>query len=124
MENKDDFGVKNGLKAQPSGVVVPRAIAERMATDAGQYDHEHAVVNDNVQLWQQPNARLRLTVGDLRTVRALLNGGGDERAAFDAWFCKRHSYVSETDTTQLSAAFEPFKAWQARAAMHRKDDMP
>jgi hypothetical protein len=59
-------------------VKVPRAIAERMAIDAAQYEHEHAVVNDNVQLWQQPRARLTLTVGDLRTVRALL--GGDQPA--------------------------------------------
>ena len=65
-------------QAQPQsyGVIVPRAIAERMAIDAAQYEHEHAVVNDNVQLWQQPRARLTLTVGDLRTVRALL--GGDQ----------------------------------------------
>ena len=55
-------------------VIVPRAIAERMAIDAAQYEHEHAVVHDNVQLWQQPGARLTLTVGDLRTVRALLGG--------------------------------------------------
>ena len=62
--------------AQPQSddVIVPRAIAERMAIDAAQYEHEHAVVNDNVQLWQQPSARLTLTVGDLRTVRALLGG--------------------------------------------------
>ena len=59
---------------QNNGVIVPRAIAERMAIDAAQYEHEHAVVNDNVQLWQQPGARLTLTVGDLRTVRALLGG--------------------------------------------------
>ena len=59
---------------QNNGVIVPRAIAERMAIDAAQYDHEHAVVNDNVQLWQQPSARLTLTVGDLRTVRALMGG--------------------------------------------------
>ena len=57
---------------QSDAVIVPRAIAERMAIDAAQYEHEHAVVNDNVQLWQQPSARLTLTVGDLRTVRALL----------------------------------------------------
>ena len=44
-------------------------------------------------------------------------GRVDERAAFDEWFCKRHSYKPGTDTTQLSAAFEPFKAWQARAAL-------
>jgi hypothetical protein len=56
-------------------VSVPRDIAERMAADAAQYDHEHAIVNDNVQLWQQPSARLSLTVGDLRAVRALLAGG-------------------------------------------------
>ena len=56
-------------------VSVPRDIAERMAADAAQYDHEHAIVNDNVQLWQQPNARLSLTVGDLRAVRELLAGG-------------------------------------------------
>lgn len=63
-------------QAQPQGdaVIVPRAIAERMAIDAAQYEHEHAVVHDNVQLWQQPGARLTLTVGDLRTVRALLGG--------------------------------------------------
>ena len=60
---------------QSDAVIVPRAIAERMAIDAAQYEHEHAVVNDNVQLWQQPSARLTLTVGDLRTVRALLGGG-------------------------------------------------
>ena len=67
---------KRILAAQPqnNGVMVPRAIAERMAIDAAQYEHEHAVVNDNVQLWQQPSARLTLTVGDLRTVRALLGG--------------------------------------------------
>ena len=59
---------------QSDAVIVPRAIAERMAIDAAQYEHEHAVVNDNVQLWQQPSARLTLTVGDLRTVRALLGG--------------------------------------------------
>lgn len=64
-------------------VLVPRSIAQRMATDAAQYDHEHAIVNDNVQLWQQKNARLSLTVGDLRAVRALLSApsagsqGGD-----------------------------------------------
>lgn len=43
--------------------------------------------------------------------------GVDERAAFDEWFCKRHSYKPGTDTTQLSAAFEPFKAWQARSQL-------
>ena len=59
---------------QSDDVIVPRAIAERMAIDAAQYEHEHAVVHDNVQLWQQPGARLTLTVGDLRTVRALLGG--------------------------------------------------
>ena len=59
---------------QSESVIVPRAIAERMAIDAAQYEHEHAVVHDNVQLWQQPGARLTLTVGDLRTVRALLGG--------------------------------------------------
>lgn len=72
-------GLRNGkpvapVQPQSDGVIVPRAIAERMAIDAAQYEHEHAVVNDNVQLWQQPSARLTLTVGDLRTVRALLGG--------------------------------------------------
>ena len=62
---------------QSDAVIVPRAIAERMAIDAAQYEHEHAVVHDNVQLWQQPGARLTLTVGDLRTVRALLGGDNE-----------------------------------------------
>ena len=73
-----DQVAEGAVEPPHSDVSVPRAIAERMAVDAEQYDHEHAIVNDNVQLWQQPSARLTLTVGDLRTVRALLNGGRDE----------------------------------------------
>lgn len=48
----------------------------------------------------------------------------DERASFDEWFCKRHSYKPGTDTTQLSAAFEPFKAWQARAQLAAPAGVP
>lgn len=40
-----------------------------------------------------------------------------EREAFDAWFKEYKGLKPESNTTLMDSAFDPWKAWQARAAL-------
>lgn len=44
----------------------------------------------------------------------------DERADFDEWFRKEKGLHPESCTTYIDAAFMPYRAWQARAALDNK----
>ena len=96
------------LKSRQSGVVLPeRSDPEGYSTGSPEWHAAHAR-NDCLDEVRRLNLAEQLNKA---------SAGVDERAAFYAWFCKRHSYKHGTDTPQLSAAFEPFKAWQARAQL-------
>lgn len=43
----------------------------------------------------------------------------DERAGFDEWFRKEKGLHPEADTTHIDAAFIPYRAWMARAALDK-----
>ncbi|WP_210713312.1 hypothetical protein [Pseudomonas sp. MWU349] len=45
----------------------------------------------------------------------------DERADFDEWFRKEKGLHPESCTTYIDAAFMPYRAWQARAALDCPD---
>jgi hypothetical protein len=44
----------------------------------------------------------------------------DERSEFDAWFCVERGLAPDTDTTFINDAYQPWRGWQARAALERK----
>ena len=53
--------------------LVPVELLKRIAREADHYDDSPvATINDNCELWQIGHVRLKMTVGDLRELRALL----------------------------------------------------
>jgi hypothetical protein len=85
------------MKAQPSGVLLPER-ADSVAAASGYHKGCNACL-DEVAILNQPAS------------------AGAERAAFDKWFRCEQLIADHIDTTFISSAFLPYRAWQARAAL-------